>query len=219
VNRIQAAIAAGVLCAILAGCNTLSQQPTKQGQSISLNDQSFSLTAKVAVKSAQGNETFRLRWQRRGDLHRIEVFSPLGSTVAEIFADREYAELWRGKDEPPQSAKNLDALLAQTLGIPIESEILVRWIHGVSPLNAIINSEGETEFAIPNWAVVARYMVTGVMLDSITTSGATRRVERLQITQLGVSQPASMRLVIDEYDVLDAYAPSLHQKRLEKIKK
>ncbi len=219
-NRIQTTVATLVLSAVLAGCNTLvTKDSAKQAQSVALNDQSFSLTAKVAVKSAQGNETFRMRWQRRADLHRIEILSPLGSTVAEIFADREYAELWRGKNEPPQSAESLDALLAQTLGISIESEILVRWIHGVAPSSATINSDGATEFSIPNWAIVAQYVSPlTVRPDSIATS-ATRRVERLQITQLGVAQPASMRLVIDEYQVQGADAPPLNRKPLEKSAK
>jgi outer membrane biogenesis lipoprotein LolB len=184
------------LLLFIAGCATTSSVPPVE----SFDQTAFQLSAKVAVRSPQGNETFRLRWQRRGDLQRIEVLSPIGSTVAELFADAGYAELWKSKDQPPDSAESLDALLSKALNINFNSAQCIAWMHGRVPPWAKEGAEGQTEFEVAQWKVAARYLATNKPMPQEPMSNT--RATSLTISDSSASQPTSIRMVIDEYAVL-----------------
>jgi outer membrane biogenesis lipoprotein LolB len=209
----------------LTGCASIapaSEAPSARSVGASANqpepdETAFQLGAKVAVRAPQSNETFRLRWQRRGDLHRIEVLSPLGTTVAELFADVGYAELWRNKDEPPQSAESLDALLGQALSVNIDSMQLLAWLHGRLPAGTTITADNQAQFTVPNWSVQVAYIQSGTK---------SKRAERITITEvpaqvratpeIGDTDRIRIRLVIDEYASLPSDAallPTPHGKR------
>jgi outer membrane biogenesis lipoprotein LolB len=166
----------------------------------------FKLSAKAAIRSPQGNQSFRMNWERRASLHRIQIVSSLGTTVAELFADEGYAELWTSKDQPPDSGASLDALLTQATGISMNSEQVIQWLHGRVPADAqsVERLADSTSFRVvegtTGWTVRQEFA-----LDA-NSKPLRDRVNRLDVSQWPVpadtTKSLGLRLVVDQYETL-----------------
>lgn len=152
--------------------------PTQAGPA---DAQNFTLEARAAVTTPQGGESFRLRWQRHASLHRLEVFSPLGGKVAELFADGEHAQLWRDEAVPETDAGS-GPLLRRLLGISLSLDQLAEWLHAEGGTR---NAQGALEIGLEGWRA--------------TVEQRQGRPYRLTAEKVEAGETLRLRLVVDGY--------------------
>jgi outer membrane lipoprotein LolB len=134
-----------VVLAILAGCATAPREPlvTAHWQShrervAAIPDWSFS--GKLAITTAQGTETARLRWSQQGEDLQLEVSGPIG--INQIIFVREDSQLRVFEDKQWRSLTVEEASLEQQLGWPLPLDLLPWWLRGVpAPLPAATDME------------------------------------------------------------------------------
>lgn len=114
----------------LLGCANARRTPSDNGATRPVDLWSGRLALKVEGDAPQSwSASFEL--QGSPDRGSLELFSPLGSTVAHLewTADR---ALWQARGETRQYA-SLDALAADATGTPVPITALFHWLQGQQP--------------------------------------------------------------------------------------
>ena len=119
-------LAAGALVALLAACAT--PPPAMPPDSVPDVDQ-FELTGRVAVKLEGRGYSARLRWLHQIDADAIWLYSPVGSTIATLYADRDIATLVTSRKETYQS-EDVQGLTRDVLGWDLPLPGLKHWVLG-----------------------------------------------------------------------------------------
>lgn len=86
------------------------------------------MSARLSIRQADRSDIARLRWTRRPASDVWVFSSPLGNEVARIESNARGAVLDRagaGREEAP----NFEALTQRLLGVGLDPDELVRWLH------------------------------------------------------------------------------------------
>lgn len=138
-------LAAIGLVALLAGC---AAQPPVLAPGAAPQVDRFELSGRVAVKLDGRGHSARMRWRHELDSDAIWLYSPVGSTIATLVANREQATLVTSKKETFQSA-DVQALTRDVLGWDLPLPGLKYWVLGrVDPALPVDEIEQDEQMRI-----------------------------------------------------------------------
>jgi len=119
-------LAGGGLIALLAACAT---QPPALPPGVAPHVDRFELTGRVAVKLDGRGHSAHLRWRHLADSDAIWLYSPVGSTIATLYADGDLATLVTSDQETFQST-DVQSLTRDVLGWDLPLDGLKYWVLG-----------------------------------------------------------------------------------------
>lgn len=133
--KLTRACAAG-LFVLLCGCASLPRTSSNQDQSIGQGAvQGFRFSGRLAVRRPSGTETGKIDWVSRGADQHVELFTPLGSTVAQLDRTPQSVHLVLS-DHREFWANDAERLTQSVLGYALPLEGLPWWVLGqVAPLD------------------------------------------------------------------------------------
>ncbi|MBL8511159.1 MAG: outer membrane lipoprotein LolB [Betaproteobacteria bacterium] len=178
-------IAAAALSLWLTACQTLPTEhpPLSVAAETTLY---FSLKGRISVRVADRIDTAQIRWQRLPGEEKLQLFTPLGSQVAEISAlTNGVATLRQGGKI--QTADTLGALTETVLGVALDTGSIALWIQGAGA-GPWRENEAQ-EIALKDGRI---WQVT---LEKLRISGQYAYTSRLTAT----CDDTTLRLVIDEW--------------------
>lgn len=173
------------LIGVLAGCASL---PNTKDAGVSTAVEAgqapfFVLKGRISVRVGQRLETGSIVWTRTGQEERLEIFTPLGSQIAEILKTASSGVVMR-KGNESISAGSIGELTAELLGVALDLDLIAAWTQGIGL------TDGQTQsVSLPGgeiWQVTA---------ERFQPSGNHRFASRLSATQADTV----VRLVIDEW--------------------
>ena len=106
----------------------------------------FSLSGRFSAKNGKDQASGQFRYSqsgRDGAARQMSLFSPLGTPLAEIVADRESATLTLSNGEL-QRAATLSEMLRTVIDLPVTDSMLSAWLQGL-PFDAAVASSVVTE--------------------------------------------------------------------------
>ena len=178
----------------LAGCATNAPLPSGTRN----YHDSLTLSGRLSVNYSQNGQPQSLQgkfqWTQRPDRTDIELYSPLGQTIARIAIAPGHAWLQRSGGEI-REASSVDALTQETLGWPLPVDGLRFWLQGFTrdanqQLRAVTPDE-TAEMRSDGWRV--RY----VSWQGEPPGPSWPR--RIDIEREGGAQPIALRIVIDDW--------------------
>ncbi|MEY3201386.1 MAG: hypothetical protein RIR70_936 [Pseudomonadota bacterium] len=120
-----------LLSGALAACASLPA-PTVEPVSVPRQAiRAFSLDARLAITRGDERVTVGLAWEHEAGRDEITLRSPIGQTLATLFADSQGARLEASQREPLE-APTLEALAERALGMPLPFSALPEWVLGRS---------------------------------------------------------------------------------------
>lgn len=178
----------GSLLVLLAACAT---QPPVSQPAVAPQVDRFELSGRVAVKLDGRGHSARMRWLHDVYSDSIWLYSPLGSTIATLYADGDIATLVTSKKETYQSA-DVQSLTRDVLGWDLPLAGLKYWVLGrVDPNLPVEQIEWDEQqrlkrLAQGGWEIeFTRYDDNGALPSSLVLRYAGLR----------------MRLLIDRWNV------------------
>ncbi|MEJ2481327.1 MAG: lipoprotein insertase outer membrane protein LolB [Acidihalobacter sp.] len=135
-SRAVPPLAAALLVAALAGCagvpvNTAQQEAAWQRHAAWVRAQhDWRLAGRFALKIGHRGWTASLHWRERGGDYRIDIFDPLGRTVAQLDGGPQRVTL-RADGSAPRQAGSAAALMQAELGWSLPVAGLRYWVRGV----------------------------------------------------------------------------------------
>ncbi|AYR26067.1 lipoprotein insertase outer membrane protein LolB [Herbaspirillum rubrisubalbicans] len=126
---------ATTLCAaaLLGGCATVSQDAVPTGTAAAAYQNNIEIDGRISVQYEQDQRPQSLHgsffWKQTAQELNLEMFSPLGQTVATINVKPGIATLVQS-GRAPQVAADVDALAAQSLGWPLPVSGMRQWLQG-----------------------------------------------------------------------------------------
>lgn len=125
VHLVRCFTLAGLL-ALLAACAT---QPPVAPPTVAPQVDRFELRGRVAVKLDGRGHSARMRWVHDVDSDAIWLYSPVGSTIATLHANQEFATLVTSKKETFRSG-DVQSLMRDVLGWDLPLSGLKYWVLG-----------------------------------------------------------------------------------------
>lgn len=183
IRKLVVALAGAV---VLAGCAT-SHPPSlaPMASSVASPATYFSLRGRISVRVGDRLDPGQIRWNRAPGEERIQLFTPLGSQVAELTRPASGPVTLKKGDET-MVAPSVDALAMTMLGVALDLDAVAGWVQGVGLVDG-----ATTEVRMANgdvWQVTA---------ENVRPSGAHRVASRVS----AIRGDTVVRLVIDEWSV------------------
>jgi outer membrane lipoprotein LolB len=128
--------AVAILALVLGGCAGMPANPAQEAGAWQRHaawvrtQPDWRLTGRFALKVDHRGWTASLHWRERGDTYRIDIFDPLGRTVAQLDGGPERVTL-RADGTAPREAHSAAALMRAELGWSLPVEGLRYWVRGV----------------------------------------------------------------------------------------
>ena len=134
-----------VCVSFLAGCAAIRPIPIS-GNPVVVNAilaSQFSLSGRFSAKSAAEQVSGQFRYTETGSLRTLNLFSPLGTPLAEIVATKDGATLTQANGGT-QAAASLAALLRTVIDLPVSDAMLSAWLQGL-PSSPDVAEKGGAE--------------------------------------------------------------------------
>ncbi len=165
--------------------------------SISIRTQ-FSLSGRFSAKNGNEQVSGQFRYAQSGadgTLRQMSLFSPLGTPLAEISADRESATLTLSNGQV-QRAASLTDLMRTVIDLPVTDAMLSAWLQGL-PFDASVLAAATAERDASG--APSRFVESGWEIAiSARMEGIATAPKRMRWSMLG--QPdTEVRWVIDEW--------------------
>lgn len=190
------------LVALLAGCATVSQDAVPTNATAPAYQNSIEIDGRISVQYEQDDRPQSLHgsffWKQTAQELNLEMFSPLGQTVATINVKPGIATLVQS-GRAPQVAADVDALAAQSLGWPLPVSGMRQWLQGSGTDAAgkpFVAKAGDND---ASFATRDGWRVTYANWESDAASGQVRpkRIDLVRsTTQAG---KVSIRIAIDNW--------------------
>jgi outer membrane lipoprotein LolB len=162
--RIVPSLAAALLVALLGGCAGMPVNPAQQEAAWQRHaawvraQHDWRLTGRFALKIGHRGWTASLHWREQGGDYRIDVFDPLGRTVAQLDGGPQRVTL-RADGSAPRQAGSAAALMQAELGWSLPVAGLRYWVRGVPapgtrPARMQFDGSGRLAFLVQNgWEI------------------------------------------------------------------
>lgn len=192
--------AALCLAALLGGCATVSQDAVPPDATAPAYQSSIEIDGRISVQYEQDDRPQSLHgsffWKQTAQELNLEMFSPLGQTVATINVKPGIATLVQS-GRAPQVAADVDALAAQSLGWPLPVSGMRQWLQG-SGIDAsgkpFVAKAGEND---ASFTTRDGWRVTYANWESDAASGQTRP-KRIDLTRSTTQAgKVAIRIAID----------------------
>ena len=200
----------GMTCCAMALLGCAALQPTQVTSNptaikTTLASQ-FSLSGRFSAKTASEQVSGQFRYTQNDAQRSLNLFSPLGTPLADIIATPESATLTQANGST-QTAASLAALLRTVIDLPVTDAMLSAWLQGL-PSTPEVGSHTSTErdgagrltrFVEGGWhiEISARMEAASGGPATQSTLGAPRRMR----WSLAASPDTEVRWAIDEWSV------------------
>jgi outer membrane biogenesis lipoprotein LolB len=124
-------IAAGMVVLLLGACATAPQQPPPQLSGVPA---AFEMTGRIAIRQGQRSDIAKLRWTHGRGSDVWVISSPLGNEVARIQSGPAGATAVQAGGGAI-AADDFPALTERLLGVALDPNAMVGWLHGAKPAN------------------------------------------------------------------------------------
>ena len=162
----------------------------------------FSLSGRFSAKNSKEQVSGQFRYSQSSigggvTSRQMNLFSPLGTPLAEITADRESATLTLANGQI-QRAASLTDLMRTVIDLPVTDATLSAWLQG-EPFDASVLALTTTERDASG--AVSRFVESGWEIAiSARMEGGTSAPKRMRWGMLG-EPDTEIRWVIDEWNV------------------
>lgn len=157
----------------------------------------FSLSGRFSARNGNEQVSGQFRYAQSGTdgaLRQMSLFSPLGTPLAEISADRESATL-RLANGQVQRANSLTDLMRTVIDLPVTDLMLSAWLQGL-PFAASVLAATSTERDASG--APSRFIESGWEISiSARMEGSAAAPKRMRWSMLGQTD-TEVRWVIDE---------------------
>ena len=173
-----------IAATLLAGCaSTGPTAETSARMPDSLTAEFFSLRGRISVRVGDKIETGQIRWAKRPDEERLEVFTPFGSQIAELVKVTNGRVTLR-RDQETIAAESIGELTSSLLGVPLDMDAIATWTQGIG---------------LKENAPIEQRFGNGDMWQVTVGRMQTRGVHRFASRLSAVRGDTVVRLVIDEW--------------------
>ncbi len=173
-----------IAAALLSSCASIDPIPAALAPTASLSPAKFfTLRGRISVRVGDRIESAQIRWVKLPDEERLEVFTPLGSQVAELVKGAAGGVTMR-RDHETTTAESIAELTSSLLGVPLDMDAIASWTQGVGLKE---NESIEQRFGNGDaWQVT---------VERLQSRGIHQYASRLS----AISGETVVRLVIDEW--------------------
>ncbi len=191
------------ILALLSACSSvpmsaMSASATSTTQTLA---KQFSLSGRFSAKNGAEQVSGQFRYAQNDAERTLNLFSPLGTPLVDIVANRDVATLTQANGAT-QSAASLSHLLRTVIDLPVTDVMLSAWLQGQPSVPSVLGTERDatglpSRFVEGGWEVIISARSDGADATQNTpiTSGAPKR---MRWSLLG--QPdTEVRWVIDEW--------------------
>ena len=161
----------------------------------------FSLSGRFSAKTGAEQVSGQFRYSQNDGERTLNLFSPLGTPLADIVANRDVATLTQANGAT-QSAVSLSHLLRSVIDLPVTDVMLSAWLQGLPSLASVQGTERDatglpSRFVESGWEIIisARMNGTEATHNRANTSGAPKRMR----WSLQALPDTEVRWVIDEW--------------------
>jgi outer membrane biogenesis lipoprotein LolB len=159
----------------------------------------FVLKGRLSVRVGEKLDTARIEWTRESTPNAtssaetresMRFFTPFGSQVAEVIAEKGKATLRRDKEI--FEATGMAALTQQLVGVAINTDSLARWVQGIDLDKAVpvtLSQDSTSSDSQPR-----KWQITAENFRPITGAPGSRVAARIN----AIEGDTVLRLVIDE---------------------
>ena len=192
--------AAGIATLFLSGCalQLAAVTPASPRVMAATPRAEFSLSGRFSAKNGNEQASGQFRYAQSGadgSSRQMSLFSPLGTPLAEITADRESATLTLSNGQV-QRAASLTDLMRTVIDLPVTDAMLSAWLQGLPFDSRALVSPGAERDAS---GVPSRFVEAGWDIEiSARMEGGIAAPKRMRWSMRG--QPdTEVRWVIDEW--------------------
>lgn len=158
----------------------------------------FSLSGRFSAKNGAEQVSGQFRYSQNDADRMLNLFSPLGTPLADIVANRDVATLTQASGAT-QSAASLSHLLRMVIDLPVTDQMLSAWLQGQPSLASVQGTERDatglpSRFVESGWEVIISARMDGVEATQ-SPSGAPKRMR----WTLQALPDTEVRWVIDEW--------------------
>lgn len=119
--------AALCVSALLSACSSVPVTPAPSTQTLAT---AFSLSGRFSAKTASEQVSGQFRYTQNGSERTLNLFSPLGTPLADIIAARDSATLTQANGST-QTAGSLADLLRTVVDLPVTDAMMSAWLQGL----------------------------------------------------------------------------------------
>lgn len=184
----------------LSGCAVVPQaaSPVPLGAAQTALATQFSLSGRFSAKNGAEQVSGQFRYAQNDAERTLNLFSPLGTPLAEIVANRDRATLTQANGVT-QSAASLSDLLRTVIDLPVTDVMLAAWLQGQPSVTSVTGIERDanalpSRFVEGGWEVLISERMDGTDAAQ-NTRGAPKRMRWI----LQALPDTEVRWVIDEW--------------------
>lgn len=200
--RLQVALAALSLLAI-SGCAVTgqTQAPDRLVVAQTALAKQFSLSGRFSAKTGVEQVSGQFRYSQNDAERTLNIFSPLGTPLADIVANRDVATLTQANGAT-RSAVSLSHLLRTVIDLPVTDVMLSAWLQGLPSVASVPGTERDAKglpsrFVESGWEIEISSRMNGAETapNTANVQGAPKRM-RWSLRELPDTE---VRWVIDEW--------------------
>jgi outer membrane biogenesis lipoprotein LolB len=180
-------------CALSPKSDSLVEQQPNPTFAIQKPSEHFSISGRFSAKRGDTQGSGQFRYEQRGEIRTLELFSPTATQIARIEATAQGA-IASLSDGSTRNAATLSELLRQFIDIPITDAEFSSWLQGIARMApATLDVNGKTEsFRESGWTIVVSARFDG-------DAGLVRRMRWTFDAGGDMTQNAEVRWVFDEF--------------------
>ena len=158
----------------------------------------FSLSGRFSAKNGTEQVSGQFRYSQNDAERTLNLFSPLGTPLADLVANRDVATLTQANGAT-QSAASLSHLLRVVIDLPVTDQMLTAWLQGQPSVASVQGTERDatglpSRFVESGWEII----ISARMNDAEVTQSASGAPKRMRWT-LQTLPDTEVRWVIDEW--------------------
>lgn len=158
----------------------------------------FSLSGRFSAKNGTEQVSGQFRYSQNDAERTLNLFSPLGTPLADLVANRDVATLTQANGAT-QSAASLSHLLRVVIDLPVTDQMLTAWLQGQPSVALVQGTERDatglpSRFVESGWEII----ISARMNDAEVTQSASGAPKRMRWT-LQTLPDTEVRWVIDEW--------------------
>ena len=158
----------------------------------------FSLSGRFSAKNGTEQVSGQFRYSQNDAERTLNLFSPLGTPLADLVANRDVATLTQANGAT-QSAASLSHLLRAVIDLPVTDQMLTAWLQGQPSVASVQGTERDatglpSRFVESGWEII----ISARMNDAEVTQSASGAPKRMRWT-LQTLPDTEVRWVIDEW--------------------
>lgn len=190
----------GIFTVLLAGCAALQpMQVTVNPPMVETTlAKQFSLSGRFSAKNGAEQVSGQFRYSQNDAERTLNLFSPLGTPLADIVANGNVATLTQANGAT-QSAASLSHLLRTVIDLPVTDVMLSAWLQGQPSVAFVQGTEHDatglpSRFVESGWEVIISARMNGAAAAQNTPNAPKRMRWSLQALP-----DTEVRWVIDEW--------------------